>query len=346
MAQVPEDVKTGLQALSKAKNVPINDLLARLKKIIDEDENLKAMDNATFKVRVAWAALYKEYSAAQGQECLITPLLHATPRFIRIKNENTAVCEVTALVKPLKNTKGEEISYNSPEEGWQYASGTLWRDAAKNAEILEVGKVYNTKIPISNTYGEKGKKKEREWGLGLFGSSVVFKATTIKAPDFKKYYEENISPSKELMNLIDADVNESAHETDIRIARIQIMDEDVGEREDGSVYAYYDVMDNSIAGETRRLFIDKRDYKYMQGSVLLAGVTVRNTAKKDQEPIFRLNPQWFIPEIAEEVSIEDKTTTDTEEIILDDEPEGEKKVESEVEEEEKSEKEEGNLFEI
>jgi len=351
MAQIPEDIKAGIEALSKAKDTPIKDLLERLKEIINEDENLKAMDNDNFKIRVAWAALYKEYSAAQGQECLITPLLHCSPRYIRIKEENTAVGDISALVKPLKNEKGEEIEYKSPDEGWQYAAGTLWRDAAEKAGDLEVGKVYNTKVILTNTYGEKGKKrKERDWGLGIIASNATFSVSKEKAPDFKKFFEKEIEDNNEIMMLSDADMNQSAHDTDIRVVRIQIMDEDFGEREDGSEYAFYDIMDNSIAGETKRFFIDKRDYKYMQGSVLLAGVIVRNTAKEDEEPIFRLNPQWFIPEIAEEVSFEEKKSEDTEEIVLDEpeEKEAEKKedVEEKPEAESEEKKEEGDLFEI
>ena len=343
MAQIPEDIKAGIEALSKKKAVPIKDLLGRLKEIIEEDENLKAMENDNFKIRVAWAALYKEFSSAQGQECLITLLLHSSPRYIRIKDENTAVCDVSALVKPLKNEKGEPIEYQSKDEGWEYAAGTLWREAAVRVGELDVGKVYSTKVILSTTYGEKGKKrKERKWGLGIIAGNATFTATKEKTPDFKKFYEDSIEDSHEIMMLSDADMNESGCDTDIRIVRIQIMDENVGERDDGTEYAYYDIMDNSIAGETRRFFIDKRDYKYMQGSVLLAGVTVRNTAKENDEPVFRLNPQWFIPEIAEEISFDAKKTEDTEIITLEDEPENEKKVEKE----EVVEKEEGDLFEI
>jgi len=359
MAQIPEDMKAGIEALSKAKDTPIKDLLARLKEIINEDENLKAMENDNFKIRVAWAALYKEYSSAQGQECLISPLLHCSVNYYRDKDDkNTGVTNLNALVKPLKNEKGEEIEYQSQDEGWQYAAGTLFRDAAISAGKLEVGKVYNTTVILSNTYGEKGKKrKERDWGLGIIANNAKFSVTKEKVPDFKKFYEDEIEDKNEIMSLSDTDMNESAHDTDIRVVRIQIMDEDINEREDGTEYAYYDIMDNSISGETRRFFIDVRDYKYMQGSVLLAGVTVRNTAKKDEEPIFRMNPQWFIPEIAEEITFESKKSDNTEEIVID-EPEKEEKTETKTEEksdeesaskggeEHKKEKEEGDLFEI
>ena len=348
MAKIPEDIKAGIEALSKKKDVPIKDLLAKLKEIIEEDENLKAMENDNFKIRVAWAALYKEYSSSQGQECLISPLLHCNTRYIRIKDENTAIGDISALVKPLKNEKGEEIEYNSPDEGWQYAAGTLWRDAAKNIKDLEVGKVYQTTVILSTTYspGKDRKRKERDWGLGIIANNATFKPTKEKAPDFKKFYEDNIEDNKEMMDLCDADVNESAHDTDIRIVRIQIMDEDFGEREDGSEYAYYDIMDNTIAGETRRFFIDKRDYKYMQGSVLLAGITVVNTAKDEEEPKFRLNPQWFIPEIAEEISFEEPQSVDTEEIILDEPEEKKEEKEEKPHEGESKKEEEGDLFEI
>ena len=157
-------------------------------------------------------------------------------------------------------------------------------------------------------------------------------------------------------------MNESAHETDIRVVRVMIFDEDAREREDGSRYAQYDVTDNSIAGESRRFFIDERDYKFLQGSVILAGVTIRNKAKKDEDPLYRLNPQWFLPEIVEEITFE-KQSKDDDALVLDDEdekPEKEEKKEEkeEVKEEEKSPKkeekkeekedksEDGDLFEI
>ena len=64
MATVPEDIQEGLKKLSKAVDVPVKSLFARMKEIM---EDVKGMGDTEkdkgFKIRVAWGALCNEFSS-------------------------------------------------------------------------------------------------------------------------------------------------------------------------------------------------------------------------------------------------------------------------------------------
>jgi len=343
MAKVPEDIQKGMTDLSEKKNVPLKSLLARLKEISETEEQIKIIEKDSFRIRAAWASLYREYAAQTGTHCYLFPLLHSEARTIKTKDGKTMLAGVSALVKPLKQ-EGDEFV----EDGdWQYASGTLWRDAAKSAEELEVGKVYQTQVILSDKDG----KTKIDFGKRLGGNSLTVKEVKVKAPSFKDFYNDEIEPTFPLVKLADVDVNESGHQNDLRIIEAWIMGGGIDER-DGREYGYYDIMDDSISGELQRLFIDPRDTTLMQGSNAKFGVTISDISKEDEDPRFIKDLKFIIPdEVTSETKSYLRKESDEGRVNLDDEPEDdsddsdEEEVKEEKEELEEESKDE-DLFEI
>lgn len=297
MAKVPKDIQDGIKKLGEKTKVPVPDLLKRLKEIISTDESVQAMEKDDFKIRFAWAMLYKEYSmSGNAQECHFQPLLHSNPRDITVKGSATTVCDVTALVQKIE--RDEE---GNPTLGeWEYGSGTFWREGAKNLQSLEPGKVYKTSVIM----------KENNWGYNLNSDRAVFLPTDEKATDFGEFFEKEIKPRIESMLIMDADLNQGEDTTDLRVLEVTIMASDVDER-DGREFGFYDVYDDSIAGETRRFFLDPRDIIWEQGSMVQAGINVTLWKQKDGTEAHRINPQWFlpIPNRAEKKTLELKAAT-------------------------------------
>lgn len=300
MATIPKEIQEGIKALSEKKEVPVKDLISRLKDIMEEDESIQAMEKTDFKIRVAWAALYKEYVSSGGQLCEFMPVSYISPRAIRAKDKNRLVCDVVALVRKIdRNDKGDNFGE------WEYGVGTFWDDAAKNLESLEKDKVYETEIIIS----DKDRKKLIPFGKLLISNNATFKQSKSKAPSFQKFYDEVLEPKLSMISLSEIDLNESEYVTDTKFVTVTILDSDIGEK-DGNEYAYFEIMDQSISGETKRLFCDPRNLEYLKGSMVVMGINIRNTAKKDEEPSMRANFQWVLPtELSEKA--EAPTSEDT-----------------------------------
>ena len=147
------------------------------------------------------------------------------------------------------------------------------------------------------------------------------------------------------MQLGDIDVNQSKHVNDLRISEVTIMEANIEER-DNREYGYYDVMDESITGETKRFFIDPRDTVYLQGSIVKVGTTVDDISKENEEPKFIQRLHFIIPEIAETTTYTVEEDDSDRVDIGDDEPEEEDTTDSKNEESNEDKDDDDDLFEI
>jgi hypothetical protein len=280
MVKVPKDIQEVIKKLSDVTKVPIPELLKRLKEIMETEENIQAMENDNFKIRVALAVLRKEYSMGNAQECYFMPLLHFNPREIMIKGSPTLVTNCSGLVQ--KITRDEEGKVTTGDVS--YGAGTFWRDAAKNSQTLEKGKVYRTSVIL----------KENKWGFNINSDRAVFVPEDKVKMNFEEFYKKEIEPSAEIMNLEDIDLNTGDDTTDLRIIEFMLLQSDVDER-DGREFGFYDIQDDTTIGENRRLFLDPRDVEFEMGSQLKAGVNVALQKAKDGTEIHRLDLQWILP---------------------------------------------------
>lgn len=299
---IPKDIQDNLKKLSDVSKVPLKSLVDRLKEIMETDENIKAMQKDEFKIRFAWTALAKEMTTT-GNEYLIMPICYPQVREMTIKGENTHVGNIAGLVQEI--TKEEDGEKLGPI---QYASGTLWREAAKNMEGLEVGKVYKASfLP-----------KENSWGITISSNNTGFIGVDKNMKDFEEFFKEEIEPQAPYVTLADIDLNESEFNTDIKLVRATIMEAEVEERDDGSEYGYYDLADDTIVGrKLQRVFLHPKDVKYMQGSIVILGGIIQ----KDKKDVFRWNHQFQVPtDVAEKKEFKVKPITATKESVsLDDE---------------------------
>jgi len=303
MAKVPIDIQDGIKKLSEKTKVLVPDLLKRLKDIIGSNPNIQTMEKDDFKIRFAYAVLYKEYaSSGNAQECYICPLLHHSPRDITIKGSATTVCDCTALVQKIDRDEDGTKTVGDTV----YCSGTFWREGAKNLQPLIKGKTYKTSLIM----------KENGWGFSISSDRATFVPVDDVSIDFEKFFEDEIRPNMQLMKIGDADVNEGADTTDIRVVEVTIMESDIDER-DGREFGYYDVYDDSITGTSRRFFLDPRDVECEQGSLIQAGVYVRVGKAKDGTEIHRMNLQWCkpVPNLWEKKTFDIKTTSVEEDAI-------------------------------
>lgn len=278
MAAIPQDIVENIKKLSEASKVPVQSLVDRLKEIKESDDaTIKAIPNDEFKIRFAWTVLAKEMSVT-GQEYLIMPISYPRVREQTVKGETIYVGEITGLLQEIqKNESGDEILGNI-----SYASGTLWREAAKNMEKLEIGKVYRASfIPTENS-----------WGISITSSNTGFVGVDNKMMSFKEFFEKEIKPQAPYVKVSDLDLNTSETNTDIKLLEVTVMESDVNERDDGSEYGYYDIADDSIIGrKTQRIFLHPKDVQLMQGSVVVLG----GTSTIDKKEQVRWSHQFQMP---------------------------------------------------
>jgi len=344
MAQVPKDIQENIIELAKAVEIEPKELMNRLKEIMEEDENIQAMGEGEtkeqkekiklFKVRFAWSVLYREYTTSGAtSDFYFMPIKHANPREITVKGKPSYVGDIAGLVQKIEN-EGDDLVAGDI----QYAAGTFWRKGAKNLKDLEPGKVYRTSL-IAN---------EQDWGLEITSDKANFVPVDYKMPKtFEEFYEEEINPRGVEIPLKDMDISESEFPTDIRVIEATVTDVIKGEK-NGREYAFYTVMDPTIIGGNRTVFMDPRDVTYAQGSILKFGGTI-TIDENSEEP--RWTPHFQLPtDMAMEQEIVIKPV-DEEEAVS---PEENTVDISEEEEEPKKEKEEKkddsdedeNLFEI
>lgn len=285
MATIPKDIQDGLKKLAEATGTPIQSLIKRLGEIKSTDEAIQAMEKEDFKIRYAWAALYKENSSSGGAEDFyILPTICPTPREITTKKgELMYIGELSALVQKLEKDDNNELQPGDV----QFAAGTFFRDGAKHLVDLQKGKVYKAGLIA----------KENKWGLEISSDRATFAPVDYKFPvTFEKYYDEEIAPKNIDITLGEMDLNVGETPTDIRVFTVTAFDCDVGENE-GREYGWYDFMDDSIMGSNVRMFFHPKDVEYAQGSILKVGVKITINPKTD-EPM--VSPYFIIPtEVAE-----------------------------------------------
>lgn len=257
MAKIPDDIIEGIKKLAETSGTPVKTLLERLKKIKETNENIKTMEKDDFKIRFAWAVLLKEFTSS-GNEYYIRPICYPRVRETVSKGEKIKVGDLTALIQKINKKEDGTISLGKV----QYGSGTFWRDAAKNMETLEVGKVYKASL-IAN---------ENSWGSTITSNNTLFVPADFKMNSFREFFDENIKPQNPMITIEEMDMSKSDTPTDIKIIKGTITESDVRKRNDGSEYGYYDVTDNSVLGtKNQRIFVDTKDVLYEQGSIVLFG---------------------------------------------------------------------------
>jgi len=326
--KVPEDIQEAIKNLSKAVDVPIKTLLKELKEIIDTDEEIQAMEKDAFKIRFAWAKLYRQHTISGNEsQFFVMPLLHPNPMEITTADgDKMWLGEFSALVQRIKkNDEGEtEI------EDVKYGAGTFFREGAKNMRNLEAGKVYKTSLIFD--------EKDNGYALSSARSTNFSKVDHKMPKTFTEYFKDEIETQNRDITLGDMDLNKSEDPTDIRILTVTAFDYDIGKAGDGREFGYYDFMDNSISGSNYRMFLNPKDINWEKGSVLKVGIKIDFDKKNE----LRTNPHFILPtKLAEKRElnikpVEDKQTIDTSEP----EEESEEKPEEKKEESKKAEPEE------
>jgi len=322
--KVPEDIQEAIKKLSKAIDVQIKTLLKELKEIIDTDEEIQAMDKDAFKIRFAWAKLYRQHTVSGNEsQFYVMPLLYPNPMEITI-SDGTKIWlgEFSALVQRIKKNDEGETEIEDPT----YGAGTFFRDGAKNMQGLKPGSVYKTSLIY----------EEKDNGYVLSsGRSTNFSEVEHKMPKkFSKYFKETIEPENRDITLGDMDLNKSENPIDIRILTVTAFDYDTGKSADGREFGYYDFMDNSITGSNYRMFLHPKDINWEKGSILKVGIRIDFDKKNE----LRTSPHFIIPtELAEKRELNIKPVTETETV---DTSELEEEAKDEPEEKSKEEKKE------
>lgn len=281
MAQIPKDIQENLKKLAETTKAPLKDLVKRLAEIKDTNESIQAMENEDFKIRFAWAMLYKEYAVTGGtSEFYIMPTLHPSPREVTTKKgEKMYIGELSGLGQRItKNDDGEIV----PGEV-QFVAGTFFRDGAKHLEKLQRGKVYRTSLIA----------KENKWGVEISSDRATFAPVEYNFPKtFEQFFAEEIESKGLDITLGEMDLHKAETPTDIRVLTVTAFDGNIGESPDGREYGWYDFMDDSIMGSNIRMFFHPKDIEYSQGSILKVGVKV-DINPKTNEPM--LSPYFVMP---------------------------------------------------
>jgi len=330
MAVVPSDIQEGIKKLSEAVDIPVKSLMERLKEIISTDETIQTMEKDDFKIRYAWALLYREHSMrGKTTDCYIMPICPTRVREIKMKGEKTAVGDMTALVQKIE--KDEDGNQTVGEV--QYGSGTFWRDGAKHLEALEPGKVYKSSLIIN----------DNSWGVSITSDRAGFAPVNEKMIDFKEFYEKEIKPKDIGITIGEMDLNKSETTTDIRVVEATVIESEVGETADKREYGRYTIMDDSVIGSNFAIFVSPKDVKWSQGSILIFGGTIDIDEKTGA---VRWSNHFILPTdlaLPKEIVVKPVTSEKKEEIDIS-EPEEPPKEEEPKEEKEESKEDED--FEI
>jgi len=321
MAQIPEDIKEGIKKLAEVTELPTKSLLARLKEIIDTDENIQAMEKEDFKIRFAWAKLYSENSSAgKTTDFLIMPISSPRARKIKLKGDDTYVGDLSAFVRKLEKDDDGKVKKGD----FMYASGTFWREGAKNLNNVEKGKVYKTALIT----------KDNSWGIGISSDRAGFLPSEEKFPSIKELYDKLIAEKNINITIGEMDLNKSEDTTDIRVIEATVIEATVGESDDGNEYGRYVVMDDSIMGNNFVIFVDAKDVDWSQGSILKFGGTIDIN---DETGVIRWRNHFIIPtDLAMPKQLEVKPVSVKQETvdITEEPPREEKKKETKKEEKE------------
>lgn len=262
MAKVPPEIQEGIKKLAEINKIPVQTIVERLKEILQTDETIKTMEKEDFKVRYAWSVVYREYTnTSKAIDCFLTPLLHPRVREVTMKGDKVFVGDVSCLVQRVeKDDEGNVTGYSDPF----YASGTFWREGAKNAQKLVPGKVYRSSIIL----------KDNKWGTTISSDRAGFtEVTDHPMIQMKEYYESVIKPKNIHITIGEMDLNKNEYSTDIRTITATVTEASVGEK-DGREYGRYSVMDESIYGSNFTIWMHPKDIIWSPGSLLIIGGTI------------------------------------------------------------------------
>lgn len=268
MATIPTDIQEAITKLAEVTKTPVQSLINRLKDILKTDENIQTMEKDDFKIRYAWALLYRE-NAVGGKttDCIIMPLCQPQAREIVIKGEKTFVGDMAALIKKINKTEAGQ----TVDENVLYAFGTFWRDGAKNIQKLESGKVYRAPLIV----------KENKWGMGISSDRAAFLPTNETMPSLRSFFEQQIKPKNLRIGIGEMDLNKCDYPTDIRVLEATVIESEIGDKE-GRSYGRYTIMDDSVIGGNFTIFVDPKDVVWSQGSIVDFGGTIDIDDKSGQ----------------------------------------------------------------
>lgn len=236
MATIPEDIKKGIEKLSKSTGVELKALVEEFKQILKTDPTIQTMEKPEFKIRYGYALLLKRYvSAGTTTQMYIKLLSKPRVRTVVSQGKPKAVSNVYALVKRL--TRDEDG--NLIEGDIEYAAGTLWENAAENTRNLSPNKVYKTALRATEVTG----------GIELGGNDATFiEVNDVEFPSNEEYYKKYIEPREKdlLVKLADLDLNNRENLVDIRVIKAMVVDVGVGETANHVEFGRYTVVDDSL----------------------------------------------------------------------------------------------------
>jgi len=269
MGAIPDDIKEGLQNLSKSKKIEVKILVNELKEIIANDETIKTMppEQEEFKIRYAWALLCRRHtSGGQTGQLYIKAL--SKPRHGKTKAGKSRL-DLFAMVKRITKDEDENEVIGDIELG----AGTLWEKAADAAQKISKDKVYKVTLTTADL------KTDVMTGIKLGGNDATFVETTETTfPTNEDFYKTHIEPKEGdiKIDLDEMDLHARSNEIDIRVVKVMIIDHRVGvsattQRE----YGQYVVTDNSLlgAGDDKKpgsvtVWLDPEEVEYEKGVMM------------------------------------------------------------------------------
>ena len=290
MAKVPEDIKAKIKNLSEKFDVSMDELKARFKEILNEDETIASMDvEMEVKMRVAVATLISEYvkSTGQGVDFAIRAISKSN---IRKTKTNRTVADVYAIVKEM----GDEVE----DEEIGYATITMWDDAVNDLPKIQPNEMYKATL---------GKKKA-PFGFLLSSNdqSNFSKSNGLDLPELKEFFKENIfddtgmseeeindyeDDMKILIPKADLHVADPKNNNDIRVIKAMVIRPRKGQDVNGKEWASYGITDkHSIEEFTAWCSPDMM--KYGIGSECYF---VGNISKRKSDGSLSMNTHFIIP---------------------------------------------------
>jgi len=247
MAEIPEDIKSGLKNLATSSKVEPKVLVEELKQIMANDDTIKAMpaEQAEFKIRYAWALLCRRHTmTGQTSQMFLRPF--SKPRGGKTKAGKMRA-DVFAVIKRITNDDEGNPIPGKPE----LAAGTLWEKAGEAATKISTGKVYKVSLSTKEVKATPDGGATTIEGIELGGNDATFIETTeVAMPTNEEFYKEYLEPKEKnlLIQLDEMDLHNRANRIDIRVIKAMIIDYRTGERADKTEYGQYVVTDDSMLG--------------------------------------------------------------------------------------------------
>jgi len=245
MAEIPEDIKSGLKSLATASKCDTKVLVEEMKQIMANDDTIKSMspEQAEFKIRYAWALLCRRHtSTGKTQTMYLRPL--SKPRGGKTKAGKTRA-DVFAVIKRVSND-----DEGNPIPGQvELAAGTLWEKAGDAATKLSANKTYKTSLSVKEVKVTQGDVSFD--GVELGGNDATFVETSeVPLPSNEEFFNGFFVPKEKALtiHLDEMDLNNRTNRVDIRVIKAMIIDYRTGEKADKSEYGQYVVTDDSMLG--------------------------------------------------------------------------------------------------